>query len=226
MRRETRLKLITICAAIVLFNTGYARAGTWTTLDYPGAIFTQIGGISGGSVVGMYSNSSGYNHGFLYNAGNWTTLDYPGGEGTEAFGISGSSVVGMYGDTGDSRGFLYNAGNWTNLDYPGARGTYISGISGSNVAGGYYDNSGLYHGFLYNGGNWTTLDYLGATETAIFGIDGSNLVGEYSLGDTPYTQHGFIYTIPEPATLLLLGLGAVMLRKHKKCSVNPVFRRR
>jgi hypothetical protein len=34
-------KLITILSVVVLFSMSYARAG-WVTLDYPGAICTEL----------------------------------------------------------------------------------------------------------------------------------------------------------------------------------------
>ncbi len=65
-------------------------------------------------------------------------------------------------------------------------------------------------------GAWTTLDFLGATDTSVQGINGSNIVGTYNNGDG-FGSHGFLYVIPEPATLLLFGLGAVMfIRKREK----------
>lgn len=57
--------------------------------------------------------------------------------------------------------------------------------------------------------------------SALMGIDGSNIVGGY--GDST-GSHGFLYAIPEPATLLLLGLGAAMVRrKHRKVNICPVI---
>jgi hypothetical protein len=278
-------KLISICAAIMFFGAGYARASTWTTLDYPGARWTEARGISSSNVVGCYGDGWGNSHGFLYNGTSWTTLDYPGAQGTSAFGISGSNIVGAYQDYFDgTRGFLYNDGTWTTLDYPGAfrtevvgisgstivgryidsitsghqlgflyndvtwttldypgsQVTYPRGISGSSVIGAYQDNNDEMHGFLYNDGTWTTLGYPGAFNASA--IDGNNIInyrqlynlttGSLTTLDVPGTingisgssvveyywdssdkSHGFIDTIPEPATLLLLGLGAVMLRR-------------
>ncbi len=43
-------------------------------------------------------------------------------------------------------------------------------------------------------------------------IDGLNLVGAYS---DDYGWHGFVYTIPEPATLLILGLGGLAIRHRR-----------
>jgi len=135
---------ITICSVIVLFSSGYARAGTWTTLDYPGASNTTVNGISGSSIVGGYYDSSGNGHGFLYNGTTWTTLDYPGAFATEAYGINISRIVGLHG-----LGFLYDGTTWTTLDYPGASNTYANGISGSKIVGSYEDTNFRLHGFFF-----------------------------------------------------------------------------
>jgi hypothetical protein len=293
MRSETRLKSVTIFTAIVLFCSAYTLAGTWTTLDYPGATQTYVSGISGNNIVGYYGSS----HGFLYDGTNWTTIDMPGAQSTIVRGISGNKIVGEYSLSdspfpfGPWKSFLYDGTNWTTiplpatggsigvnygidgdiivsrnqiynmatqslttLDYPGATMTRIYGIDGSNLVGSYD-----HHGFVYNmtTQNWTTIDYPGATYTRIYSIDGSNLVGSSSLNGNKLTDfiydgttldaldlpgspidiygniivgsytttihadngaigifsHGYVYTIPEPATLLLIGLGAAILGK-------------
>jgi hypothetical protein len=141
-------------------------------------------------------------------------LNYPGAGWTWANGISGSNIVGTYAvdNVINFQGFVYNGTSYTALNYPGAGWTQAWGISGSNIVGAYADSSGVY-GFLCNGTDWTTLNYPGAYRTYARGISGNNVVGWYE--DTSGNQHGFIYTIPEPATLLLLGLGAVMARRKR-----------
>jgi len=202
-------RLITTSLVVVLFCSGYVMAGTWTTLDKPGASWTQPYGIDNGNIVGNYRDTSG-DHGFLYNGTNWTNLDAPGSnEQTYLYDIDGSNIVGR--SESSAHSFLYNGTNWTILDIPGAGFTFAQGIDGSNIVGYCADNSG-WHGFLYNGTSWTTLNYPGATYTCVNGIDGSNIVGYYK---GAFSHQGFIYTIPEPATLFLLALGGLVLRRRK-----------
>jgi hypothetical protein len=225
-----------------VINHGFLYDGTnWTTLNYPGAISTSVHGIDGHNIVGDYKDSSDYYHGFICDGKNWATLDYPGA----AFnyynglrGISGNNIVGCY---NGNRGFLYNEGNWTQLpmstaygtdgtnivggdvlynitahsltilDYPGATYTLLSGISGNNIIG-MHISSGHTNGFLYDGTSWTSIYYPGARRSEARGISGNRVVGLYQDSSG---AHGFIYTIPEPATLTLLGLGAVFAARKR-----------
>jgi hypothetical protein len=63
-------------------------------------------------------------------------------------------------------------------------------------------------------GIWTTLDAPGASSTYPYGVDGYHIVGYY-YNETD-VNHGFVYTIPEPTTFVLLSLGAVMLRRKRE----------
>ena len=87
-----------------------------TTIDVPGAFFTEAFGITPkGNVVGVYSNATG-THGFLLRRREgdedgdndaFTTIDVPGASFTEAFGINPEgNVVGLYRNATGTHGFL------------------------------------------------------------------------------------------------------------------------
>jgi hypothetical protein len=59
---------------------GYLRYhGTFTTIDFPGAIFKFTGaGNPKGDIVGLYTDSGGVNHAFLLSNGVFTSFDFPG----------------------------------------------------------------------------------------------------------------------------------------------------
>ena len=88
----------------------------FTTIDFPGASFTQAVGINPkGTVVGVYSNATG-THGFQLRRRErddkgdddaFTTIDVPGASFTGAFGINPKgNVVGVYSNATGTHGFL------------------------------------------------------------------------------------------------------------------------
>jgi hypothetical protein len=214
---------------------------TWTTLDLPSG--GSIYGISGSNIVGTIPSTQ-FPYGLLYNGTSWCTLNFLGPNGyigTNLYDIDGDNIVG---DT-DAHGVIYNLDSqtWATLDYPGATKTLLYGIDQDNIVGLYRDTSGSWHDFFYDG-TWTTLDlpdyitgvsgrnivtnsgiynldseiwtalaFPAASQTSINGIDGDNIVGTY--WDVSGKSHGFIATIPEPATVSLLGLGILALRRKR-----------
>ncbi|MHC5097576.1 MAG: PEP-CTERM sorting domain-containing protein, partial [Planctomycetota bacterium] len=86
----------------------------------------------------------------------------------------------------------------------------VSGGLVSNLIAGDYSNSGLIviHGTDFNYDYGYITDFSG---TLIGTLEsGENLLAEFSrFGDAQ------ILLVPEPATLLLVGIGAVMMRKRK-----------
>jgi hypothetical protein len=195
----------------------------YTTLDFPGGSGTEAEGISGGEIVGSYTNSKSVTLGFFYDGSTWTTLDDPLAKDpyrTIAFGISGNSIVGTYYPTGfvgsAGRGLLYNGTTYTTLDDPmGTEETIADGIDGNNIVGFYTDSARNNHGFLYDGATYTTLDdplAAGPFGTEANGISGNNIVGQYT--DASGNYHGFLATVPEPSTfaLAVLGFGGLIFR--------------
>jgi hypothetical protein len=85
----------------------------FTTIDIPGATFTEANGITpGGDIVGDYTTADGRSHGFLLSGDEFTSFDVPGATDTFAFGINArSDIVGPY-DSADGlrHGYLLRHG--------------------------------------------------------------------------------------------------------------------
>jgi hypothetical protein len=189
---------------------GFIYDGTaWTTIDKPGTTSTIIYGINGSRLVGEYYISG--SHGFDYDGTTWTTIDKPGAYLTMVNGILGNNIFGL----ADSNGFVYDGTTWQTYDFPGSTWTEIRGISGKYIVGNYMQPANVWHGFLYDGSSWATIDmpWSNGLNSAIAGITGDTVVGYYN--DARGNRHGAVYVVPEPTMLLLLGLGAVILRKRK-----------
>jgi hypothetical protein len=193
-------------ACLVLALPAVARGQlSYTTISDPlGVKGTEATGISDGTIVGFYYNSSKDANGFIYNGTNFTTLDDPfatGPVGTQPMGISGSTIVGTYVDsrTSTMRGFIYNGSTFTPLDEPNAQGeTVLTGVSGSTYVGWYLNSSDQEVGFTYNGSTFTSLSDPSATGgTGIGGINSAGeIVGSYqdSNGVHGFTYNGSTFT--------------------------------
>jgi hypothetical protein len=130
-------------------------------------------------------------------------------------GLDGDNLVGSY----DNHGFVYNmtTQNWTTVDMPGATYTRIYGIDGSNLVGSSTLSGEKLTDFIYDGTTLLALDLPGVPT----GIYGNIIVGSYTTaiyyedGAIGIFSHGYVYTIPEPAALLLFALGGLLLRKRR-----------
>jgi hypothetical protein len=177
------------------FST-FVHPATTGTSGLPQATFTR--GIDGTTVVGSIVDSRG-THGFIYDGATFTDIDYPGAGTTNPADVDAGRIVGSY-ENGGARGFIYENGTWRTLSYPApAFATVLTGIDGPNVVGVYQGPpNGDRHGFLYDGVDFTPIDYPGAPQTTVMGIDGNTVVGYYY--DASGFTHGFIGTVPEPAS--------------------------
>jgi probable HAF family extracellular repeat protein len=170
----------------VFLAAGFAKAGTWKTIDVPGSIYTVVSGINQNSdLVGNFVDESGTQHGFLFSDGTFETIDPAGSIETLASGINDNrKVVGEYYETGFiGHGFLFDGVNYTTLDFPGATQTTAGGINNAGfVVGGYIDAQGKAHGFEWQNGSFTTVDVPGAAGTFSFGINNRNFIsGTYQI---------------------------------------------
>lgn len=106
----TAVSLTFLLVFVTVNALGAEKTYNLTTIDFPNAAATSIGGgISDrGDIVGSYTDSNKKTHGFLLSDGVFTTIDVPGAASTLARGINArGDVVGTYVDAAKlTHGFL------------------------------------------------------------------------------------------------------------------------
>ena len=82
--------------------------GTFTTIDFPGSVFTELSGInSKGDIVGNYVDAVELRvHVLLLRQGNLSTIDFPGAVNTFSASINpeGDIAGGYFEDDGSAHG--------------------------------------------------------------------------------------------------------------------------
>src|SRR5581483_140446 len=117
----------------------WTAALTFTTIDVPGAGFTDIWGINvAGDVVGNYGTNSSDPHkrGFLYRNSTFTTVGYPGAYSSSAEGINDSGMIVGYSEfSGGSSafGFAYDGSTYTPIKDGSNSSTVVDGINNAGV---------------------------------------------------------------------------------------------
>jgi probable HAF family extracellular repeat protein len=133
-----RFLLSTVLSLSVLLSTLVAAQDasyTFTTIDVPGALYTEAHGINAaGQVVGGFLDAGFTFHGFLTDGATFITIAVPGASSTMAFGINaaGQIVGGFFVDGTHGYGFLTGGATFTTIAVPGATFTEAHGI---NTAG-------------------------------------------------------------------------------------------
>ncbi len=180
-----------------------AQNTAYTTIDYPGAYYTQVRGIDGIYVIGgYYTANSSEEFPFLYNRSThkFTTLKPNAAVDTVATGVSGKNVVGTFhqGSYPYRISFLYDGRSYTSIIHPEGNFTEVTGISGINYTGSYDDFDGLTHGFFYDGDFSVFVPINPPVGNQIYytaGISGKRVVGTYiKSGEfNSLIQHAFLY---------------------------------
>ena len=132
----------TIALAALMSVAPAVLADTYTTIDFPGAITTDLAGINAsGVMVGSYTDSIGASHGFQVDGDTFTAFDYPGAISTTAISVnSRGDVAGFFRDsTNQWHGFVRSDGIFFVQDYPGATtGTFTLGIGANGTLVGEF----------------------------------------------------------------------------------------
>lgn len=201
---------------------GYIYNGTTFTPDeYPGADKNAVHGINDASETVGWAWVPGGNPwpdllGYYHHDGSWDVLEDPDG-GTvypEALNDSGHIVGGCF-QSGAMSGFVLDNGSWTFYEHPDANGyTLFNGVNEAGLIVGMYRTGDSfptweYHGFTFDGTEFSNISvpWENTSSTICHGVnDFGHIVGTY-VTDADGVTHGFV-AVPEPCSLLLMGLGA------------------
>ncbi|MBN1341668.1 MAG: DUF3466 family protein [Phycisphaerae bacterium] len=191
--------------------------GTMTDLGVLGGLYSWAYDINNSDqIVGDSTTPTpGETHAFLHSGGSMTDLGTLGGTNSNAYAINDSGEVTGKAMTaaGEWRAYLYSSGIMSGLGtLPG--GTYSEGFGingGGQIVGKATDDLGAERAFLYSGGTMYNLNDLidpgsGWVLVEARDINDEGWITGYGLynGQT----RGFLL-VPEPASVLLLALGAM-----------------
>ena len=183
-------------AVFLLSCLPYSLAqGTYTQIDYPGAVWTRCWGINtAGQISGTYWDVNLNSHGFLLSDGNYTTINYPGAAETFLTGMNDEGqIVGYTDNTGVDAGFLYSLRTkaFTDVTYPGSYVTLPFAINNAGaIAGDFYLYGVPSQGFVLAGSTYSEGSWPGSAETQALGISSSGAVVGIAYGKN-YDYFGF-----------------------------------
>ncbi len=193
-----RLHVLVLSLALGLVPAAVAQLGSFSVIEYPGAILTSSQSINdAGDIVGRYTAPDKKVHGFLLRRGQFTTIDFPGGAGTGLMDINLSGdIAGWYDDAaGKRQGFLLRGDRFTPLAYPGAQMSNPTGMNAKGeIVGMYYNLTGdtTHRGYLFSGGRFTSFEHPQAGRMSCFFAinDNGDMMGHWQ--DTAGVRHGWL----------------------------------
>ena len=207
---------------------GFLRdaAGNITTFDPPGSSSTQVGAINNAGTVLGSSNSPSFPNFLRAAAGNFSTFSVPGSDSTLFGAINNAgTVAGTFVAGGLQHGFLRDAaGNFATFNIPGATGIAVEAINDLGMVAGIFTAGGLQQGFLRDAaGNVTAFDPLPSGLVVDVSLNNAGVLAGTIFLPTNSDNIGFVGTpgaaVPEPPSIVLLGLGAAGLaigrRQHR-----------
>ena len=180
--------------------------GVVTTIDYPGAVFTDARGINiRGDIVGAYrmmTEPAVNLHGYLRDKhGRFTPIDFPNGGHTNTIAqrITASGlIVGCRHDAetmATMRGIIVNAQDLSAFGETAAFASMNNGVTpdGRLIVGLYTDmDTNRGHGYLLYADGFIPFDVPGSTFTAAWDVNArGEVVGVYR--DASNLAHGFLW---------------------------------
>jgi probable HAF family extracellular repeat protein len=195
--------------------------GSVTELGSLGGTKTSVSGMNGsGWVVGSsYLSDNSTFHAFLYSNGMMQDLGtFDRNSGATDISSLGQ-VVGWSGNNSTARAILYYNGVMSDLGTLGGRSTSAFAINDLGQVVGTAIGLQDSHAFIYEGGVMADLNtllplgYSGWLLESASDINNDGWITGTALAPDG-TEHGYILT-PEPAMVLLLGLGGLALRKKR-----------
>ncbi len=189
-----------------------------TTLVYPAAVSTFVGGVNNaGQVSGYYqAGTSGARHGFTYFQGNYSSLqDLPGASQSLAFGLNEAGAVAGYGEfSTHTDGFIRSgSSSLSPVAYPGAGITEAFDVNGGGQVVGIFaaNSTAAFGSFLLSSGSYTILAVPGASATYAYGInDAGTIAGSYA--DATGNAHGFTLANGNYSTVDVPGAAQTFVR--------------
>jgi hypothetical protein len=169
------------------------HAGTFASIDRPGARETYINALADDGRVLGYTSSSDAQHPFVFENGAFTPIGALDNGLYIPVGWNGAGdIVGVVGQTG----FTWIGGVLSQVSRPGEDITGLTGIADNGDAVGYTfttdptSGASASRSFLLRGGAYTDIAVPGAAETYAYGIHGTTIVGHYRTPDS--WNHGFV----------------------------------
>ncbi|HZQ67823.1 MAG TPA: hypothetical protein VFA68_04825 [Terriglobales bacterium] len=185
---------VTSCLAQRQTSVGQLNL-TFTTIDVPGALYTNVSGINkAGDLVGSYGqNTSNDSHGFVYSNGVFKFFDYPGQTVTVPTSINDfGRIVGFFVQN-PIIGFLFDGNTFTSLQDGTDSATFCEGINNAGVMVGGAGTIYTTTGFELRRGVYLPINFPGEY---LYGVaNGINNLGQvvgYTISGT--YQNGFILT--------------------------------
>lgn len=199
-----------LLAVAAFFPTGALAVYVFTTIDYPGAVFTDVRGINGtGRIVGYASLDSVTFFAFSYQAGVFAPLPatvFP--VAAHAINDAGVIVGTANAAAGPAQGFLFNAGTYAFFSRPGWDATFGRMVGPTGLVTGYSGNeiTGETAGYIYDpfAGTYTDISPAGSLFTIAQGINAAGqVVGSAILPTTG--PNGFLRQPDGTLTLFQIG---------------------